>query len=192
VVGILIQATAEQYLGYSSHDAVLAQSLWLNNGAWSEDSVGPSVLERQLKINSKLGNAPELLNVLRKQLLKDICLGVNPDIEWEALPVEMRLFLINRCMGLSASVPEGQKSIFADKINVPSGVSLETHIARCNYAAFISAVSLSRATAWVTGDFSSKTHELARVASLPVLPVIDLHENTATTPKYSVSDRIRV
>jgi hypothetical protein len=184
--------TAEQYLGYSSHDAVLAQTLWLNNGVWSEDSVVPSVLERQLKINSKLGNAPELLDVLRKQLLKDLCLGVDPDIEWEALPSETRHYLINRCVGISTSVPEEQKPIFADKLKVPSGVSLETYIARYNYAAFISAISLSRATAWVTGDFSSRLHELTRVASLPVLPVIDLHENTATPPKYSVYDRIRV
>ncbi|TVY94223.1 hypothetical protein LAWI1_G000823 [Lachnellula willkommii] len=192
VVELLVQVTAEQYLGYKTRDALLAQTLVLNNGGWREDSGSPSVLERQLKINSKLGNAPELLYVLRKQLLKDLCLGIDPDIEWEALPSEMRHYLMNRCVGVSTSVPEEQRSIFVDRLNISSGVGLETHIARCNYAAFASAVSLARASSWVTRDFSSEAHELARVASLPVLPVIDLHENTATPPKYSTYEKLRM
>lgn len=189
---LLIQVTAEQYLGYKTRDALLAQTLVLNNGGSREDSGNPSALERQLKINSKLGNASELLYVLRKQLLKDLCLGIDPDIEWEALPSEMRQYLTNRCVGILTPVPEEQKSIFVDRLNIASAVGLETHIARCNYAAFSSAVSLARATSWVARDFSSEAHELSRVASLPILPVIDLHENTATPPKYSTYDQLRM
>ncbi|TVY29101.1 hypothetical protein LHYA1_G002449 [Lachnellula hyalina] len=192
VVELLVQVTAEQYLGYKTRDALLAQTLILNNAGWRENSGCSSALERQLKINSKLGNTPELLSVLQKQLLKDLCLGVDPDLEWEALPSEMRHYLIDRCVGISTSVLEEQKPIFMEKLNISSGVRLETHIARCNYAAFATAVSLARATSWATRDPPSKSHELARVASLPVLPVIDLHENTATPPKYSTYEKLRM
>jgi hypothetical protein len=191
-VELLIQVTAEQYLKYSTRDAVLAQTLWLDNGVWNDDATGPSVLERQLKINSKAGTASELLEVLRKQLLKDLCLGVDPDIEWESLPSEARQYLMDRCTGNFTPLSQEQATALAKTLNLPTSVSFETHVERSNYAALTSAISLSRATSWVSGDFSSKSHQLTRVASLPVLPVIDLHENTATPPIYSFYDRIRV
>jgi len=192
VVELLIQVTAERYLSYSTRDSVLAQTLWSNSGVWNENATGPSVLERQLKINSKVGTASELLEVLRKQLLTDLCLGIDPDLEWESLPLEIRWYLMNRCTGNFTPLAEDQVTVLSKKLNFPVGASFETHVERSNYAALTSAISLSRATSWVTGDFSSRSHKLPRVASLPVLPVVDLHENTATPPIYSFYDRIRV
>jgi hypothetical protein len=192
VVELLIQVTAERYLKYSTRDAVLAQTLWLDNGVWNDDATGPTVLERQLKINSKAGTASDLLEVLRKQLLRDLCLGIDPDIEWESLPAEARQYLMNRCTGNFNALPQDQATVLSKKLHLPTGANFETHVERSNYAALTSAISLSRATSWVSGDFSSRSHQLTRVASLPILPVIDLHEHTATPPIYSFYDKIRV
>lgn len=192
MVELLIQVTAERYLKYSTRDAVLAQTLWLNDGNWTDDATGSSALERQLKIGSKVGTASELLEFLRKQLLKDLCLGVDSDIEWENLPSEARQYLMDRCTGIFYSLTQEQAAVLSKQLHLSSGISFETHVERSNYAALTSTISLNRASSWFSENISSQSGQLSRAASLPVLPVVDLHEHTATPPIYSFYDKIRV
>src|ERR1700730_11419361 len=102
-----MQVVAERFLGFSTRDAVLAQSMWASTNAWGE-SANSSLLERQLRTCTKAGDASSLISHLRKQLLRDLCFGLNCDTEWEGLPEDLRKYLINRCLGHSAAPNEGQ------------------------------------------------------------------------------------
>jgi len=128
---------------------------------------------------------------LRKQLLQDLCLGLECDVEWEALPADIRKYLINRCLGHPAlpSPSEDQIQFLSRKLNMSSGLKFNTFLARCNYAAFAGALSLSRASAWVSGDESQRYH-LHKIP-LSSISVLNLFARTTPTEPPSLFDKIR-
>jgi hypothetical protein len=180
---LLIQVVAERFLGYSTRDAVLAQNLW------ADTTANTSVLERQLRNCSKAGDTSKVVSHLRKQLLRDLCLGFECDVEWEVLPVDIRKYLVDRCLGHSALLSDDQIQFLSNKLNVPSGLRFNTFLARCNYAALSGTLSISRANAWVSGDQSQRYH----MYQIPLrsLSILNLFARTSPTAPPSLSDKIR-
>jgi len=124
VAELLIQVAAEKYLGYTAHDAVLAQTLWLSNGILSQSN-----------------NVPDIL---------DLCLGVDFNFDADTLPADIRQNLVNRCLGISKPFREDQAKLLNKLLNHTPGLDFETYVARCNYSAFWGARALARVTLWVT------------------------------------------
>jgi hypothetical protein len=188
VAELLTQVVAERSLGFSTHDAVLAQSLWVTTSAWG-DPANPSLLERQLRTCTKSDDASNLISHLRTQLLRDLCLGFDCDTEWEALPADIRKYLIGRCLGRSAALSDGQIQILSSKLNISCGLEFGTFIARYNYAALAGARSISRATAWLTGDQSRRSQLQANLTKK--ISILNLFARTAPIAPPSLSDRLR-
>jgi len=153
------------------------------------NSANPGILERQLRICAKAGDAFKLISQLRKQLLRDLCLGFECDIEWEALPADIRTYLINRCLGRSAHLSNEQIQFLSSKLDISSGLKFETFLARSNYAAFTSALSLSRASSWASGDKSRGSHQYHN--PLGSISVLNLFARTSPVAPPSFSDKLR-
>jgi hypothetical protein len=130
-----------------------------------------------------------VISHLRKQLLRDLCLGFECDVEWEALPADIRKYLLARCLGHSALLSDDQIQFLCSKLNMSSGLKFDTFLARCNYAAFAGVLSLSRASSWVSGDQSRRFH-LYRT-SFGSMSVLNLFARTSPTAPPSLSDKIR-
>jgi hypothetical protein len=192
VAELLLQVAAERYLGYSSRDAVLAQTLWSENRSWTNNSVVPSTLERQLRVLAKSGNPHDLIDHLKKELLRDLCLGFDCEIDWDNLPADIRHYLVNRCLGIHSPLSEEQTSFFNKKITCIPGQDLESYLARCDYAAFSGAISISRASSWVSGDQSRRSHRALKPqpSTRSLHQIVHLLENTYSPPKYSFYDKV--
>lgn len=119
--------------------------------------------------------------------MSDLCLGFDCDLDWEDLPVDIRQYLVNRCVGLPYTVTDEQKAFLKDKLHLSKGLNFETYLARCDYAAFNSALSLSRANTWINGDQSYKFHQSdAKFA----ISVVDLLGSLAPPVKPSFYDKV--
>ena len=121
-----------------------------------------------------------------RQLMKDICLGFDCDVDWEKLPEDIREHLVNRCVGLSSAVTEEQKVFLKAKLHISKGLDFDNYLARCDYAALMGALSLSRAYSWISGDQSHKAHQASDAKF--VISVVDLLGSHALPAKPSVYD----
>jgi hypothetical protein len=130
-----------------------------------------------------------VISHLRNQLLRDLCLGFECDAEWEALPADIRKYLITRCLGHSAPLGNDQIRFLSSKLNISSDLKFDTFLARCNHAALVDALSLSRASAWVSGDQSRRSHLYP--APLGSMSVLNLFARTSPITPHSLSDKVR-
>ncbi|CZT05212.1 related to glycosyl transferase [Rhynchosporium agropyri] len=151
VAELLVQVTAERYLGLNTHDSLLARTLWLSNGIWNSVT-GPDILERHLKIQTK--NLAEIQIYLKTQILRDLCLGFDTNLDSENMPGDLRTYLINRCVGVIGQLTDHQIVMLNDKLNHTTGLSFDTYVARCNYAVVSGSRMLSRVNAWASQDRS--------------------------------------
>lgn len=71
----------------------------------------------------------------KKELLRCLCLGFEPDIHWDKLPGDIRWFLLGRCIGHQAILPETQRKWLEKKLGERQKIELDTHIARRNLGA---------------------------------------------------------
>jgi hypothetical protein len=122
--------------------------------------------------------------------MSDLCLGFDCELDWEDLPADIRQYLVNRCVGLPYTVTEEQKTFLKDKLHISKGLDFETYLARCDYAAFTDALSLSRANAWINGDQSHKSHHLQFGDTKFAVSVVDLLGSIAPPVKPSLYDKI--
>ncbi|KAE8441936.1 hypothetical protein EG329_004144 [Mollisiaceae sp. DMI_Dod_QoI] len=198
VAELVVQVTAEKYFGYTTEDALLARILWLNNNdLWSTAS-GPDVLERHFRIHT-LTNTSILRNHLQKQLLRDLCLGIDVNIEFDQLSENFRQHIIKRCLGIADQLTKEQTEALNIKLNRTPGLNFETYMARRNFSAFAGARMLDRVRNWA-GDEASreqrmrKNEEPSQIVLEPPSPgstirFMDLVAR-ASPPKYSLYDRI--
>jgi hypothetical protein len=190
----VVQVTAEIYMGYTTHDAILVQDLWINNAVWNNDPAHSNIIERQ-RIAAQTGNLSQSITSLRKQMVRALCLGVDADLEWESLPEHIRRDLVGRCTESSQPLNDAHMSFWNSK---DFGVDFETHVARCNYAASATALAIKRAKSLANSDYSrlSNNGRPYKLSSPPderrslksVRSIADLLKK-ATPPKYSVRDK---
>ncbi|CAL3973371.1 unnamed protein product [Diplocarpon coronariae] len=217
VAELVVQVTAERYLGFNTNDSLLVRTLWLSNGIWNRIT-GPDMLERYLGLQSD--NIAETTQYLQKYILRNTCLGFDCNLDTDDMPAELRGFIVNRCLGVAGSLTGDQVTQLNRKLNHTSGLSFETYVARCNYAVVSGSQMLARVKVRASQDnfspdsirpFSSQRqsyhrstscgsneNESAQQASLPSISpsgssgssvrVVDLLAR-ATPPKLSRYER---
>ncbi|KAH8802484.1 glycosyl transferase [Xylogone sp. PMI_703] len=153
IAELLIQVAAENYMGYSTHDSIIIQHLWLFDsflGTLSTDSI---ILNRHLKAIRYDGDVIGLINSLRKDFLQYICLGMNCDLDWDDLPQTLRQSFITRCLGISCSFTNDEASFLNERIQRSPGLDIEPLVARYNYASFMVATLIGQVRSIVeSGD----------------------------------------
>jgi hypothetical protein len=130
-----------------------------------------------------------------KQMVRGLCLGVDADLEWEALPEHIRRDLVGRCTEVSQPLSDAHMSFWNSQ---DFGVDFETHVARCNYAVAAISLALKRVKSAAEQDYSGLSNvERSYKYSSPfderrsvksVRSIADLLKK-ATPPKYSVRDK---
>ncbi|KAL3424691.1 hypothetical protein PVAG01_03972 [Phlyctema vagabunda] len=190
IAELLIQVSAEYHLKYTARDAFLVQSLWSDHESWTNQTAGPSLLERQLKIFSKTGDPNDLLEHLKKELLQDLCLGFDCDLKWDKLPGDFRETLIQRCLGNGASFSEAQVSFLKDNHGDIPDHKLKLHLARCDYSVYSTTVAIRRARSWISGSQSLKPSQSLRPrpSVRAVKKIVNILEKPYSPPKLTFYD----
>lgn len=158
---------------------MLVQSLWVNDDPLDSNSLR-SVPKLRLRASSQTRDTASFISHMEKELLQDLCLGFDCDLEWEALPEDIRHYLIDRCLGISRTLTDDQKTFVTSRLSISAGPDLETYLACCDYAAFTGAIDLHRTRSRVGANEPYNAHQaLHRTKSIVGLLA---SSNTPTEP----------
>ncbi|KAJ5738394.1 hypothetical protein N7493_001549 [Penicillium malachiteum] len=116
----LIHTVAEMKMGMSHEHAILT-------GTILSDGVTHSMATELDEADTSIA-----LQWAKKELLRQLCFGYEPDINWEKLPVYITQMLLGRCLGQQVGLSEVHWEWLQRNACQYMTVDLNTHIARCN------------------------------------------------------------
>lgn len=136
----MVHAVAEMIMGVPHDYAILSEAI-VSGGV-------SHTMARQLREEA---NGPLVVRWAKKELLRQLCLGFEPDLHWDKLTVKVRTALLNRCLGLPTDLSIAQHQWLQKKLCRFDSQNLDVHIARCNLGA-ATAVSILDYAHYGTGD----------------------------------------
>ncbi|KAI4923754.1 uncharacterized protein J4E92_007728 [Alternaria infectoria] len=80
---------------------------------------------------------------LRKELLRNLCLGFNCESQWEDLPLEIRRLFLRRCVGVRAPYTNTEMAWINANVPVESSCTILSCIARYDLGAYLAVVKYS-------------------------------------------------
>ncbi|CAG8894370.1 unnamed protein product [Penicillium nalgiovense] len=120
----LLHAATELMMGVPHEYALLAGSI-VSGGV-------THTMARQLREEA---NTTTVVRWAKKELLRQLCLGFEPDLHWDKLPTEVRDVLLKRCLGEQCSLPNSQRQWLQQNLCTFDTDDLNVHVARCNLGA---------------------------------------------------------
>ncbi|CAG8910116.1 unnamed protein product [Penicillium egyptiacum] len=136
----LLHAVTELMMGVPHEYASLAGSI-VSGGV-------THTMARQLREEA---NTTTIVRWAKKELLRQLCLGFEPDLHWDKLPTEVRDVLLKRCLGEQCSLSNSQRQWLQQNLCTFDTDDLNIHVARCNLGA-ATAVSVLDYAHWGTGE----------------------------------------
>lgn len=134
VAEIICHTVAESLLGYNHHHAGLAETV-LRDTSDPMMRIPHSFTCRNDP--AKIGGKRSLITYFKKEMLQGLCLGFAPDLSWDTLPEKLRKNLIQRVINTRHSLTKKNEKYVKSVLNVDN---FDVYLARCNYAAGISAL----------------------------------------------------
>ncbi|KAJ5639698.1 Glycosyl transferase family 1 [Penicillium longicatenatum] len=117
----LIHSVAEMTMGIPHEHAALAETIVFGG---STQTMAAQLSEQE--------NPAAVEHWAKRELLKYLCLGFEPDIHWDKLPVEVRTALLSRCLGQPCSLTSSQQKALNESLSRFGADDIDVHIARCN------------------------------------------------------------
>ncbi|KAJ5288588.1 Glycosyl transferase family 1 [Penicillium angulare] len=77
-------------------------------------------------------NSPLVAQWAQKELIRQLCLGLEPDLQWDTLPADIRSVFLHRCLGEKAGLTASQRTWLQQRVSRTYGWDLDMHVARCN------------------------------------------------------------
>ncbi|RMZ78616.1 hypothetical protein DV738_g3716, partial [Chaetothyriales sp. CBS 135597] len=145
VAECLLQATAEWKFDFTHQHSALAELLVADE----DEQTGaylPEGVKRQL---AGVGERNEFLKQGNTLILRQLLLGLDCDIEWDGLSLEVRQFLFKRCTGESSPVSRTGLEWIEGRSSVTGPSAAEQHVARCNMLIDMAVATILHAEALV-------------------------------------------
>ncbi|EON67197.1 hypothetical protein W97_06450 [Coniosporium apollinis CBS 100218] len=134
----LLRATAESLFGLSHTQASIAESLLVcrTNEDWRAYQVSES-LKRAIPFEFSESKMAAFASAHRRDLLENLCLGLECETKWECLPQNIRTVLLRRCLGEPSLLSATDLQWLQTHLHAEIGCSLETRIARYDLGAYL-------------------------------------------------------
>lgn len=123
----LVHATAEALQDIPHEYAIFAESF-----------VSPGITQTVSRRLREEQDPSFVRKWANNELIRQLCLGFQPDIHWDKLPSEIRKSLLGRCLGESCNVTETQWQWLEHSLCKFDTSALAVHISRCNLGCAIS------------------------------------------------------
>ena len=136
----LLHAVSEQIMKIPHEYAILAESL-----------VTAGVTETMARQLREEANTPVVVRWAKRELLRQLCLGFECDSHWEKLPKEVRITLLNRCLGKPCQLSDAQRHWLQENLCKFDIQDLDIHVSRCNLGV-ATAVSILEYAHYGTGE----------------------------------------
>lgn len=125
-------------MGMNHEDASLAESLLVQAPAsWqAKQSPVPSRIKDYLaSATSSSTRARSLAQFCEEQALRYLALRLEPEIQWDRLPRDIRELVMRRCTGQEEILTRSQHEWLL--FNQAHGIPMRTFLTRCNFGAFV-------------------------------------------------------
>ncbi|KAF2089036.1 glycosyltransferase family 4 protein [Saccharata proteae CBS 121410] len=99
VAELLLTTYAETILNLSNDDAKTAGFLPALRLSQEGELAVAEHVKRSMQSETAASDTMMSVPLLRNHLLRHLCLGVDVDLDWGKLPVEVRQFMLDRCLG---------------------------------------------------------------------------------------------
>ncbi|EPS26705.1 putative polysialyltransferase [Penicillium oxalicum 114-2] len=136
----LVHSVAEMIMGIPHEYAGLAEVI-----------ISGGVTHTVSRMLREEANTTSVMTWAKKELLRQLCLGFEPDIHWDKLPAEVRKALLNRCVGRPCGLQDSEHQWLQKSLCQFDTEYLDVHVARCNLGAAM-AVSILEYTHHGTGE----------------------------------------
>lgn len=165
IAEMLLQAVSQMIFKMPHEHAILAGSL-----------VASGMTETMTQQLREEADMPVVMHWARKELLRQLCLGIECDAQWEQLPRDIRALLLDRCLGRPCRLTVTQRQWLEERLCRFDVQELDVHVARCNLGA-ATAINILAYSHYGTGetvarspkattDISYAPHKLPFAASL--------------------------
>lgn len=139
----LLHACSETMFGMPHYQAELTESML----ACRESDCGfYAVSECNKRSMPELIVGPKALNFeigLRKDLLRNLCLGFDCETQWDDFPLEIRRLFLRRCVGVRAPYTNTEMAWINANVPVESSCTILSCIARYDLGAYLAVVKYS-------------------------------------------------
>ncbi|KAF1835308.1 hypothetical protein BDW02DRAFT_294479 [Decorospora gaudefroyi] len=135
----LLHACSEVMFGMPHYQAEIAESM-LACRELNTDFYPISECSKRSMPSASVGpNALTFESACRKELLRNLCLGVDCDTQWDDLPLDIRRLFLRRCLGIRASYTNTEMSWVNAYVLTESSCTILSCIARYDLGAYLSA-----------------------------------------------------
>jgi hypothetical protein len=126
----IVHEFCESSIGLSHGDAVLAELLISSK----ERPELPRRMKHQLEASS-IDELYQILNHRDEELMRHLCFNINPDLEWESLPNDIRTTFVKRVSNKPYTLNEIQLQWISNRLN--KRISYQTYLARRDLHAYL-------------------------------------------------------
>ncbi|KAJ6032272.1 Glycosyl transferase family 1 [Penicillium herquei] len=152
----LIHTVAEMKMGMSHEHAMLTHTII------------PGGITHGMATELDETDTSSALQWAKKELLQQLCLGYDPDIHWDKLPVYIRQMLLGRCSGQKVGLSESHREWLQRNACQSDTIDLDTYIARCNLGVTVALGVLDSCQSGMEGIAAKKVPECPE--SIPYIP----------------------
>lgn len=139
IAEILLHAGAEFLFGMSHDSSLLAESLPTCRSDCRNDAFNiPEGVKRATAQNLSPDKCIATIAMCKKQLLQQLCFGLQCDIVWDNLPSNIRSLLLHRCLGERHYITASDLLWLKRVLAVEAGLDMPSFIARCDLSALLS------------------------------------------------------
>lgn len=183
----MVHAIAETQLGMNHEDASLAESLLVQApGSWrAKQCPVPSRIKDYLaSATSSSTRSRSLAQYCEEQTLQYLALRLEPEIQWECLPRDIRELVMRRCTGQEEILTRSQHEWLV--FNQAHGLPMRTFLTRCNFGAFVAMSSRKYALGSRDEDSDERFYHQDTLSSLDCLRI------KPPVPKFTARNVLRV
>ncbi|KAL5424690.1 hypothetical protein PMIN04_003073 [Paraphaeosphaeria minitans] len=134
----LLHACAETMFGMPHHQADITESMLACRPAGDEPYVVSECSKRSMPSKTNGPEAIAFQTLCRKELLCNLCLGYDPDTQWDVLPLDIRRMFLRRCLGARGPYTNTEMAWILSNVEAEEACTILSRLARYDLGAFLS------------------------------------------------------
>ena len=134
----LLHACSETMFGMPHHQAEITESMLVCRPTSNDPYAVSECSKRSMPSKTTGAEALAFENLCRKDLLRNLCLGYNPDSQWDALPLEIRKMFLRRCLGARGPYTNTEMSWILSNVAAEDACTILSRLARYDLGAYLS------------------------------------------------------
>ncbi|KAF2751551.1 glycosyltransferase family 4 protein [Sporormia fimetaria CBS 119925] len=133
----LMHACSKTMFGIPDQQAQIVESLLVCKPPREEFSAVSECSKRSMPLATDSMAVAAFETTCRKELLHNLCMGYDPDTQWDILPLDIRRLFLRRCLGARGPYTNTDMSWIHSEVAAEEGCTILSRIARYDLGAYL-------------------------------------------------------